>query len=42
MEPGMVDMPMIRALGRQWQEDCEFEVRLSYIGRPCLKKQNNK
>jgi hypothetical protein len=31
-------MPVIPALGRLRQEDCEFEVYLNYIVKPYLKK----
>jgi hypothetical protein len=36
----MVAMPVIPALARWRQEDCEFEVSLIYIVRTCLKKTN--
>jgi hypothetical protein len=29
-------------LGRLRQEDHKFKANVGYIGRPCLKKQNNK
>jgi hypothetical protein len=29
-------MPVISALGRWRQEDCEFKTSLEYIMRPCL------
>jgi hypothetical protein len=32
-------IPIIVALGRQKQEDHEFEPSLDYIGRTCLKKE---
>jgi hypothetical protein len=35
-------MPVIPALGRFRKEDLKFEASLSYIVRPCLKKNNNK
>jgi hypothetical protein len=31
-------MPAI-SLGRLKQEDCEFEARLGYVEKPCLKKK---
>jgi hypothetical protein len=31
-------LPVISALGRLRQEDCEFKASLSYIVRTCLKK----
>jgi hypothetical protein len=34
-------MLVIPAFGRLRQEDCEFEVSLSYITRHCLKKKKN-
>lgn len=33
---------MILAFWRQKQEDYGFEVNLSYLARPCLKKPRNK
>jgi hypothetical protein len=33
-------MPIVLALWRLRQKDCEFKVSLDYIARPCLK--NNK
>jgi hypothetical protein len=35
--------PVMPAIGRPRQKDCEFTIRLGYTGRPCLnksKKQN--
>jgi hypothetical protein len=31
-------MPVIPALGRLRQEDCEFQARLGYIANFCLKE----
>jgi hypothetical protein len=33
-------MPIIPELWRLRQENCKFEISLSYIARPCLKEQN--
>jgi hypothetical protein len=35
-------MSVISALGRLRQEGYEFQARLSYIGRSCLKKPKKK
>jgi hypothetical protein len=35
-------MPVIPALRRQRQEESKFEVYLSYIARPYLKKRKEK
>jgi hypothetical protein len=35
-------MSVILALGRQRQEDQEFQASLSYLAGPCIKKQTNK
>jgi hypothetical protein len=35
-------MPVIPALGRWRQKDCEFKTSLCYIVRPSLKQQKNK
>jgi hypothetical protein len=35
-------MPVIPALGRCKQEDCEFEASLGCIARHCLKKRKKK
>jgi hypothetical protein len=34
--------PVITALRRLRQQDCEFQVSLYYIGRPYLEKKENK
>jgi hypothetical protein len=31
--------PVIPALGRQRQDEREFQVSLNYLERPCLKKK---
>jgi hypothetical protein len=35
----MVQMPVIPALRRLRQEECEFQVSLGYMVRPCLKEK---
>jgi hypothetical protein len=37
---GMVDLPVIPALGRLRQEDFKVETSLGYIARWCLKQTN--
>jgi hypothetical protein len=34
-------MPIIPALGRWRQEDCEFKSSLSYIARACVKNNGS-
>jgi hypothetical protein len=34
--------PVISALRRLKQEDCEFDVSLNYIVRPCSQKEKKK
>jgi hypothetical protein len=41
-KPAWVCRPVILALQRLKQEDLEFEVKLGYIVRTCLKIQNIK
>jgi hypothetical protein len=38
-QPGMWYMSVIPTLGRLNQEDCEFEISLIYVVRPCLKRR---
>jgi hypothetical protein len=35
-------MPIIPALGRPRQEDCEFQANLSYMARPCQEREKKR
>jgi hypothetical protein len=39
---GVVLLPVILAVGRLRQEDCEFKISKDYIARPCLKRRKKK
>jgi hypothetical protein len=42
MQLGVVVTPIIPALRRLKQKDCEFKVNLGYVARPCLKTNRKK
>lgn len=42
VEPGVVVQPPVPALGRLRQEDCQFNVGLSYVVNSCLQRGREK
>jgi hypothetical protein len=35
-------MPVVPAVGRLRQKDCEFKARLGYLVKPCLQKKKER